>query len=314
MSVHLRALAVVAALMSLVGMQIAMHPTPAMAAPLATNCAAVTVTVHPGLNPPLQPGHTYPGAGRAPDAPKGPFLVSLPVYPGATPLRPFVGSPFPEYQESPYLQTAGLEYVTDATSPAVDRWYTRALHACGWISRGSWGGNTSPFDHGLTFEAKSNPNLSVEISFGFNLAAGSYIAYGVEEIIFPPRPAASYLHGPFVDLRIAVQHNTYVSGKMLVSVTHSDVRDRATITRLVSAINRITVYQTVFGLCSGGGGGSYTGPAWLSFIRPDGTVAHAFANGPGSACGGGFAVNGVRWLTGGIGAWNQILSLAGGRG
>jgi hypothetical protein len=283
----------------------------ALAASLATNCAAVTVTVHPGLNPPgTRPA---PYVGGAPDAPKGPFTVSLPVYPGATPLQPFVGSPFPEYQASPYLQTAGLEYVTSGPAPQAGVWVDRAFHACGWVARGIWDGNTTPFDNGDTYQARNNHNLSVEVSYGAAPSGATYIAYGVEEIIYPPRPAKSYLHGPFVDLKMAVLHGAYLSGRLQKTTTHLDVRDRAAIGRLVSAINRIKLYQSVTGFCvGGGGGGNFTGPAWLSFIRPDGTTVHAYADGPGGACFGGFAVNGARWLIGAVDAWNQVLALAGG--
>lgn len=286
-------------------------PAPAVVAAPSVNCAAVTLTLHPGLNPGLK---RVPGdVGSAPDAPKGPFHVSLPVYPGAARLQHLVGSPFPEVAESPYLQTAGLEYIASGAYPEMEGWFTRAFHACGYLSHGSWNGNTTPFSNGLTFVSKRNPNLSVEISFGTDPSGGSYIGYGVEDVILPPRPARSYLHGPFVELKIAVQHNSQTQ-RPHSTIVHLVVRNGSAIRSLVSAIDEMTGYQTVIGICYGGvGPPPPIAPVWLSFLRPDGTVVHAFANGAGGPCGGGFAVNGVRWLIGGVSAWNQILSLAGAR-
>lgn len=284
----------------------------ALASP-TVNCAAVIATLHPGLNP--GPQHPVPFVGGASDAPKGPFTVSLPVYPGAIPLHPFVGSPFPEYQESPYLQTAGLEYTVPSSFPNLESWFTRAFHACGYLSDGNWNGDEGPFSDGLTFESRSNSNLTVEMSFGATPPRGSYIAYGVEEVILPTRPARSYLHGPFVALKMAVQHNTHTYPSHS-TVVHQDVGDRAAIRHLVSAINSITAYQTVISFCHPGvGPPPPIQPVWLSFIRPNGTVVHAFADGSGGACGGGFAANGARWLIFGVRAWNQVLALVtGGRG
>jgi hypothetical protein len=278
-----------------------------VAAP-AVNCAVVTVTLHPGLHPGLK---RAPGdIGSAPDAPPGPFYVSLPVYPGAAPLQHVVGTPFPEVAESPYLQTAGLEYTASGNHPDMETWFTRAFHSCGYVSRGTWNGNTTPFSDGLTFVSKRNSNLSVEISFGMDPAGGSYIGYGVEDIILPARPARSYLHGPFSALNMAVQHN-YQAQRPRSTIVHVVVHNRQAIRRLVSAIDEMTGYQTVVGVCFGGiERPPPIAPVWLSFVRPDGAVVHAFADGAGGPCGGGFAVNGVRWLISGASAWKQILHLA----
>ncbi len=59
-------------------------------------------------------------------------------------------------------------------------------------------------------------------------------------------------------------------------------------------------------MCSGGL--SLAGPAWIPFLHPNGTSDHAFEVGPG-VCGGGLAVNGVRWLVDGGRLWNLITRL-----
>lgn len=284
--------------------------TPALAAPslAATACTGITLQVHPGLNPSPKNAALRP----AWDAPRGTFTVSLPLYLGATPLSSWVASPYPEYPASPYLQTAGTEYQTADSTATVSRWFSSHFVGCGWHSNGHWGGNATAFTTGLTFVSKANPDLSVELSFGDAPSGGSYIGYGVEWIIYPPRPAASYLHGPFTQLRIALGRSVLQNGSFVQHVIHVTVRDRTAIGRLVSAINSVGGYHTVSGVCVGGGP-SRIGPAWLSFMRRNGSTAHAYDAGLG-ICLGNLAVNGKRWLIDTGAVWTQILALSGGRG
>src|SRR5947209_6497561 len=82
-------------------------PTRVLASSLATiNCSAATLTLHPGLNP----GARNMPPGIAPDIPRGRFVVALPLYPGAAPLRRYVASPFAQYPANAYLQTASADY------------------------------------------------------------------------------------------------------------------------------------------------------------------------------------------------------------
>lgn len=267
------------------------------------NCSAATFTLHPGLHP--APPNTH--LAIAPDIPRIAVHVSLPLFPQSAPLSPFVGSPFFDYPTDPYLQTAAAEYLTSDDPGTVQSWFSRVVPVCGWKHSGSGSGNVAPFDQYLFFVSRANPELTVEFSFGPASSGGTDVAYAVEEVTYPPRPAASYLHGPFVKLRVALG-----SGVRLRTprVSHLTVLDRRAISRLVSAINRLTGYHTDLPLCSGGGASS--GPAWLSFVRRNGSVVHAFEGAPG-VCGG-LAVNGVRWLIDTGSVWNQINALAGGRG
>lgn len=290
------------------------NPVPLAASALAspplaaTECAGITLQVHPGINPPSKNAHLRP----AWDAPRGTFTVSLPLYPGTTSLSPWVASPYPEYPASPYLQTAGAEYQSTDSSATASAWFSSHLPSCGWHSSGNWGGNATVFTNGLGFTSNTNPDLSVELSFGDTPSGGSYIGYGVEWIIYPPRPSASYLHGPFTQLRIALGRNTVQNGSFVQHVVHAAVRNRTAIRRLVSAINSVGGYHTVSSICVGGGP-SRTGPAWLTFRRPNGTEAHAYEAGLG-ICLGNLAVNGKRWLIDTGVVWKHILGLTGGRG
>ncbi|HZU13364.1 MAG TPA: hypothetical protein VFB58_11040 [Chloroflexota bacterium] len=289
---------------------------PVVAAPFqTTRCSAVTLTVRPGLHPPQARG---PSIQPAPDSPRGPFTVSLPLYPGAVSLASDVAYPYADYPEDPYLQTASAEYHTDDTVGAVKRRIKGAFLGCGWHESGYWSTNASPFTSGIDVTADANPQLTVEVSFGADPAGGSDLGYGVVDVILPPRPAASYLHGPFVVLHIAFGQTRVTPRGYVTHVRHVTVLDRSTIRRLVAAIDSLRDYRDYTAAplaCHPGGGGPSTGPFWLAFIRPNGSVVHAYDGGAGSGqCAFGLAVNGVRWLQDTGIVWNQLLRLAGGRG
>lgn len=283
------------------------EPSGVVPAPVRTiNCAVTTLTLQPGLNPP--PPKTT--SQIAPDIPRHGVSVSLPRYPGATPLMSFVATPFPQYPADPYLQTASAEYHSAENQATVTAWFERVLPTCGWYANGTWTGNGTKFTAGDFWVSARNSSLNVDVSFGSDSSGGTYIGYGVEAITLPARPARSYLHGPFTRLQIALQRSTSSAGQSAPHVIHVAVLDRPVIRQLVAAINRIKEYRAIAPVCFGAV--RLTGPAWLSFVRADGTVVHAYEIGPG-ACGG-LAVNGVRWLTDGGQVWKRILVLAGGQG
>jgi hypothetical protein len=141
-------------------------------------------------------------------------------------------------------------------------------------------------------------------------AAGPISSHAVQaQAGYAPRPASSYLHGPFRSVRIALQVTSLRQGRLVPVVTHTTVLDPSAIRRLVRAINRVRTVRSVVYPCPGGGPGP--GPAWLTFVRPNRTVIHAFEL---SACEG-LTVNRVGWIDDpGAGAWRQIISLTRPRG
>jgi hypothetical protein len=292
---------------SLLGVSAPNAPGTRAASATAATCAGLTLDVHPGVN--RAGSKPAPASEAAPDAPRGSFSVSLPPYPEATPLSPWAASPYPETLLSAYLQTAGAEYQSSDSATIVSAWFRSHLPACGWHTNGYWNGNASVFTAGRTFVSNANPDLSVEMSYGHGASDGSYIGYGVEWIIYPPRPAASYLHGPFTQVRIARRRprNILPNSSLVQRVVHTTVRDRTEIRRLVSAINSVGGYHTVPALCLGGGAARFGGPAWLAFIRPDSSAVHAYEIGPGACLG--LAVNSRRWLIDTGVVWKQILRL-----
>jgi len=113
---------------------------------------------------------------------------------------------------------------------------------------------------------------------GHSVAVAHYsmpLAWAAEEArVQRPRPTSSYLHGPFVAVQLALGLRSVGSDSRLVNrVLHVTLRNRSAIQALVRAINRIPtleVFPKVAILCTESPG-VHTGPAWLSFVRPDDT-------------------------------------------
>jgi hypothetical protein len=286
-------------LMSLVHPMPGMPTTSTLPAVAAASCTTgLTLTLHPGL--PSSMRRIAQPVAR--DIPRTPVTVSAPLYPGARPLISFVAPAIPEYPADPYLQTGVAEYRTADPVDPVKAWYRTAFASCGWRQNGSMQTNASVLDTGITFASNANRNLTMEMTFGDSPNGGTYIAYGVEAITYPIRPAGSYLHGPFRQMRITLDRTTMQRGRPVRHTVRRTLTAVPTIDRFVRDINAITEYHTVSGFCSGGL--SLVGPAWLSFVRPGGSVVHAFESGPGGCAG--LAVNGFRWFIDRGSLWTQI--------
>jgi hypothetical protein len=275
--------------------------TRALAASQAASCAALELHVAPGLHPPSKP---VPFTTPAPDSPRSPFTVSLPLYPGLTLLPQPIGSPFPEVVQTHYLQTASAQFHTTASSHTVQAWYRQMMPACGWRPNGSWYGNAGTFPHGITYARGPVQSLSAYIGFADQADGSTDVAIAVEAVRYPAPPAAARIHGPFVRLNIAL--GRYDPARTI----HAIVADHQVIARFVKSIDSIKAAFSVPTVCFGGL--ATTGPAWMTFVRADGSTVHAYETGPG-ACGG-LAVNGFRWLLDPGKVWSLILRVTAGRG
>jgi hypothetical protein len=278
-------------------------PATVTAASPAVNCAALALHLAPGLHPPDPHDRSAP----PPDAPRTPFTIALPLYPGMAPLQHSAGSPFAEVESSPYLQTASAEFHAAVSIDIVQGWYARAMRACGWQSNGGWSGNAGAFPVGSSFARSHNSDTLAD--FGFNVKAdgSTDVAVAVETVRYPVPPPRARIHGPFVQLRIADgQSGVRGLAQAPLDVVHSLVTNRQTIARIVAAIDAITAAFTVSTACFGRG--DPPGPIWLTFIRANGTKVHAFEFGPGPC--GGLAVNGFRWLLDPGTVWRLITPRA----
>lgn len=275
---------------------------------LAEPCqTGLTLTVHPGVYG--RTGKSGPPVAR--DIPRGEFTVSMPLYPDSKRLSTFVGSPVPGFPTDPYLQTAVAEYQARAGEATVMQWYGPAFASCGWRAVGFGFTDASVLRRVIDYAA--NPNLQVEMSFGKAPGGGTFIAYDVQDTTYPRRPARSFLRGPFARVRVAAGYTPHVAGRRPHTI-HVVVADRRTISALVTAVNKAADYHTAPIECIGAGLRTI-GPAWLSFVRPNGTAVHAYEQGPGKCFG--LAVNGVRWLVDRGQAWQlieKIVRMSGGRG
>lgn len=280
-------LTIFACLAPLTGFLTAAAPVSASPCP-----AGFTITLHPGV-PPSEPGPPRP---VAPDLPQTPITLSLPLYPGATPL-PHVLKVVQGFELTPYLQSGLAEYHTDAGEGTLKKWSIAALTGCGWRrTLGTMSTNAGIFTSGYDFVRVGNPLLTLQVSFGRDSSGGTDIAYGISDITYPPRPAGSYLHGPFTQLRLAFTVNSRTPTTLVSHVAHATIVNRVAITRVVRAVDSLTQYQSVRGACVGSGipGPGVNTPVWLSFVRADGSVVHAYDLGAGACLG--LAVNGYRWL------------------
>jgi len=218
----------------------------------------------------LQPG--LPGVvpqrwvTPAADIPVGPFYASLPVYPGAHRLTRVRDNPVWTYVPTPYLHSGVAEYRVSENPDDVSVWYSDHLAACGWKPEGPWNSNAGVYTDGIVFVSRSNPHLQVQVGFGGAINGDTLIGYAVLDETLPPRPVASYLHGPFTQVNIAYGHSPFALPSQMAHIIHLSITDPATIHRLVRRINSLT--DILAGLRSRPSGGD--GPAWLTFVRPDG--------------------------------------------
>lgn len=273
----------------------------------AVNCAALALQLAPGIHP---PSPNFPFRPPA-DAPRTPFTVVVPLAPGLTPLQHPAGSPFAEIQGTPYVQTASAEFHATSSSDTVAAWYTQNMPSCGWRPNGSRDGNAGAFPHGISFARGTNQAVIVEVGFADQPDGSTDVAIAVQAVRYPSPLAVARIHGPFVRVRIALSRIGSNGGVGSTRTVRTIVTNRREIALLVKAIDDIKAAFTVPPVCPGGLRTS--GPAWLTFVRADGTQIHAFEAGAG-VCGGGLAVNGFRWLLDPGPVWALILRLTTKRG
>lgn len=238
------------------------HASTRAASTGTTPCfAPLTLVLHPG--PVL--GADDRGGRTARDIPPEPLILHLPLYPAATSSASRFSSRAILVFPPAYRKSASATFVVPAGYSRVSNWYRTHVSACGYenesvIPLQSQGG---PQYAGL--ELVSHQGLT-RLSLLFypispRLTRVLYVAQAIDS---PPRPAASYLRGPFV--RVSV---FFRSIGIIKSRTYRfTITWPATIARLVTAVNRIT--QVSVGSFGSGGVTLLTENAVLSFVRTDG--------------------------------------------
>jgi hypothetical protein len=162
-----------------------------------------------------------------------------------------------------YRKVASETFAVPAPYTRVSSWYRAMLRACGMPVE-----STGPLQHGFaSLSAVSLDGLRY-LSLTIHPVSPhlTEVRYVVQVLSLPPRPAASYLHGPFVRAVVVYRSVGVVAASN--HVYRFTITWPATIARLSAAINRPT---RIFVPDMGGGGAVvFTERAVLSFMRADG--------------------------------------------
>jgi hypothetical protein len=202
--------------------------------------------------------------------------MHLPLYPAAA--RSSAPIPNDDFQFIPpaYRKHAIAEFAIPAGYKAVSSWYAWNLAPCGFEVSGSapmqqHGG--PPFA-GLFFTSRDGLRW-VSLTFRPVSPHLTLVRYVVQALDLPPRPAESFLHGPFVSVSVLYTSSDVIPGsKHLYRFT---INWKPTISRLVRSVNApMRIY--VLGLGSGGVV-LFTERAVLSFVRADGGIRHVTVGG-----------------------------------
>lgn len=239
----------------------------ALAAPVhggarQSGCSApLTLVLRPG---PV-PGATTRNGPPARDIPPGPVAVHLPLFAGAAPARALrLESGF--VLPASYRKVAVAGFSVPATSTAAIAWYRMALSACGYniygqsyFSPAQYRDLDATFRQGLGALAVTFHPLSPGVTL---------VTYVVQVLDLPPRPKASFLHGPFVRVGVVFRSSGVVPAANYVD--RFTITWAPTIARLVAAINSAT--QIFVPDLGAGGTVLVSTHAVLSFTRAGGGV------------------------------------------
>lgn len=247
----------------------------------AVRARTATTTCLTPLTLVLRPG-TVPGIGAqngppAWDLPPNPVIVHLPLYPSAIGSTGFI--PTNTFQSLPpsYRKIALTTFALPVGFKAASAWYQTNMANCGYSSSGA-----SPLQkHGgitvATFFFTSHDNLRM-VSFTFRPISQrlTLVEYLAQMLDLPPRPAASYLHGPFV--RVYVLYRSHGVVPPANRVRRFTINWQPTIKRLVDTINMPLQIHTPR-MREGGGLTILTESSTLSFVRADGGIRRVHVGG-----------------------------------
>jgi hypothetical protein len=229
----------------------------------------------------LRPGPVPGGMGLqnqtpARDIPPTPVVMHLPLYPTAAPSTEFIPNDVPLTIPPSYRKVAVDEFAIPVQLNIVLTWYQRNLVPCGF----ELSINSPVQQHGgppyasLYFTSRDGLR-SVTLTFRPVSPRLTLVRYLVQALDLPPRPAASFLHGPFV--RVSVFYQSQGAVVAMDHVYRFVINWQPTITQLVRSINR----PTGIAVCCWGGGGAVimTEKAVLSFVRTDGGIRRVSVGG-----------------------------------
>jgi hypothetical protein len=252
-------------------------PLPAstvMAHPATTACQApLFLELRPG---PVPGGVGQRNQAPARDIPPTPVDMHLPLYPIAAPSTEFIPNDGPLTLPPSYRKVAVVEFAIPFALSIVSAWYETNMVPCGF----ELSVNSPVQQHGgppfasLIFTSRDSLR-SVTLTFRPVSSRLTLVRYLVQALDLPPRPAASFLHGPFV--RVAVLYQSQGTVVSMHHVYRFVINWQPTITQLVRSVNR----PTGIAVCCWGGGGGVIMTEWavLSFVRTDGGIRRVSVGG-----------------------------------
>lgn len=172
---------------------------------------------------------------------------------------------------TPYVQFADSRFLVRSPEPTVQFWYVREMPALGWVSNGS--GYSGDNKTGITETmamfarpgwAKSKDPVQITLTFYAPSPRETLVGIWATRVVEPARPKDSYLADDVVRITgRVVQYGTRVQ------TTNVSISKRASIHRVVSAINRLRSLMVGAYHCPMG-----TFSANLTFIPKRGRVIH----------------------------------------
>lgn len=252
----------------------------------STACSApLTLRLRPGH----VPGATTQKGPPAHDIPAAPLAVHLPLIAGATASElPFVATPGAVILPPAYRKIATAEFRVPISLRDAYNWYRQSLRSCGFAVYG-----TTVFvpGHPIAFpllEAQSHNGLIwPTVQFHALDPRVTLIRYIVQAFDLPPRPAGSYLRGPFVRASVLYDLHTVDPGGNRTD--RFQITWPATIARLEQRVNSLRQISTAFSL--GGGAQVSSIRVRIGFQRRDGGTRYVTIAPTGDV-----AVGKTRWL------------------
>jgi hypothetical protein len=194
-------------------------------------------------------------------------IERFPLYPGSVPSSVSVPPDALMGLPPAYRKVAQAEFQVPAGYQSLAAWFQRALEACGLgvesvVPLQQHGG---PPYAGLNLVSRDGLSR-LSLVFRPLSAQSTAVLYVAQTLDLPPRPASTYLRGPFV--RVDVTVHMYNVNQARDHFWRFTITWPATIARLVRSINSPT--QVYPGLLGGGGAVIASEKATLSFVRQDG--------------------------------------------
>lgn len=185
--------------------------------------------------------------------PAGEPAVTLPVFPGATPLATKPQGPVGGVPMTPYLKVASVVYQVYAPASYIESWYETNLLAQGYqvVARSQSGGVVAKdtMAYGESFSDPARPGLTVEVD-SWTAGQTTHLELWALDVEAPKRPPASFIRGPVTKVPVVA----WPQGRMdedspprQLEPVRAEITSPATVAALVYAYNSLPM--STLGVC-----------------------------------------------------------------